>query len=52
MQRVLRPGGTTILLETLGTGQETLHPPTPELAALYDLLQIKYGFNQTRIRTD
>lgn len=52
MERILRPGGTAILLETLGTGRETPQPPTPELAALYEWLQTEYGFNQTWLRTD
>ena len=29
MKRILKPGGTFILLETLGTGYETPTPPTP-----------------------
>jgi ubiquinone/menaquinone biosynthesis C-methylase UbiE len=48
--RVLRPGGTVIILETLGTGYETPHPPD-SLAAYYALLEQK-GFHFDWIRTD
>ena len=53
MARVLRPGGTGILIETLGTGSEAPRPPTPELAELYRWLETEQGFiNHTWIRTD
>lgn len=51
MKRVLRPGGTAIILETLGTGWEKPHPPTEALAAYYALLEEEYGFSSTWIRT-
>jgi ubiquinone/menaquinone biosynthesis C-methylase UbiE len=37
MRRVARPGGTIIILETLGTGYETPHPPD-SLAEYYATL--------------
>ena len=52
MQRVLRPGGTIIILETLGTGHETPQPPHEGLAAYYDWLENEYGFESAWIRTD
>lgn len=52
MERVLRPGGTIILLETLGTGQTSPRPPHAGLAAYYDLLERERGFASTWIRTD
>jgi hypothetical protein len=52
MRRVLRPGGTAIILETLGTGRETPHPPSEALAAYYAMLETDYGFASTWIRTD
>lgn len=53
MARVLRPGGTGIVIETLGTGNETPQPPTPELAVFYRWLEEEQGFsNHTWIRTD
>jgi ubiquinone/menaquinone biosynthesis C-methylase UbiE len=50
MRRVARPGGTIIILETLGTGYETPHPPA-ELADYYAALETA-GFTSTWIRTD
>jgi ubiquinone/menaquinone biosynthesis C-methylase UbiE len=50
MKRVLRPGGTIILLETLGTGHETPMPPD-ELVAYFAFLEAE-GFTATWIRTD
>jgi len=50
MRRVLRPGGTIIVLETMGTGYETPHPPD-ELAEYYAFLD-REGFCSTWIRTD
>jgi len=52
MARILRPGGTAILLETLGTGSETPAPPTPELAEFYEWLVVEHGFDHTWVRTD
>ena len=50
MRRVVRPGGTIIILETLGTGFETPHP-MDKLTAYYSFLE-KAGFSSTWIRTD
>lgn len=52
MQRILKPGGTFILLETLGTGYETPTPPSPHLAELYNWWEPTYELNHTWIRTD
>lgn len=52
MLRVLRPGGTAFILETLGTGSESPAPPTPGLAVYYDWLESEQGFSATWIRTD
>jgi ubiquinone/menaquinone biosynthesis C-methylase UbiE len=51
MQRILRPGGTAILLETLGTGFETPTPP-PHLVPLYQWWETEQGFSFRWIRTD
>jgi ubiquinone/menaquinone biosynthesis C-methylase UbiE len=51
MKRVLRPGGTIILFETMGTGYESPHPPD-FLKPYYALLEDKYGFNYKWIRLD
>jgi ubiquinone/menaquinone biosynthesis C-methylase UbiE len=52
MTRILKPGGTMIVLETLGTGFETPTPPTAGLAELYRWLEDEHGFAGTWIRTD
>jgi ubiquinone/menaquinone biosynthesis C-methylase UbiE len=52
MQRVLRPGGTIIIIETLGTGFTAPKPPTEALAACYRALEEELGFQSTWIRTD
>jgi ubiquinone/menaquinone biosynthesis C-methylase UbiE len=52
MQRILRPGGTAILLETMGTGRETPQPPHAGLADFYAWLEGEHGFSSTWIRTD
>jgi ubiquinone/menaquinone biosynthesis C-methylase UbiE len=52
MKRVLRPGGTIIILETLGTGRTTPQPPHEGLAAYYNWLENEHGFAATWIRTD
>jgi ubiquinone/menaquinone biosynthesis C-methylase UbiE len=52
MWRVLRPGGTVVLLETLGTGEKTPRPPHPTLADYYAFLEIERGFSSTWVRTD
>ena len=50
MQRIVRPGGTVIILETQGTGSTSPHPPEPmkEYFAYLDAA----GFSSTWIRTD
>ena len=52
MLRLLRSGGTVILLETLGTGNETPAPPNEGLAQFYTMLENEYGFARTALRTD
>ncbi|MCP4541659.1 MAG: methyltransferase domain-containing protein [Chloroflexi bacterium] len=52
MKRVLRPGGTVVILETLGTGSEKPCPPNDALAAYYAWLENEHGFSSTWIRTD
>jgi ubiquinone/menaquinone biosynthesis C-methylase UbiE len=52
MRRVLRSGGTAIMLETLGTGRESPQPPSDSLAAYYKMLEDELGFSVTWIRTD
>lgn len=52
MKRVLRPGGTVMILETLGTGSEKPCPPNGALAMYYAWLEREHGFASTWIRTD
>lgn len=51
MHRVLRPGGTIVIFETMGTGYETPQPPD-FLRAYYALLEEKYGFAHQWLRLD
>ncbi|MGG4345842.1 class I SAM-dependent methyltransferase [Paenibacillus lautus] len=51
LQRVLRPGGTILILETMGTGTETPNPPD-FLTGYYAQLEHRYGFSHQWIRTD
>jgi ubiquinone/menaquinone biosynthesis C-methylase UbiE len=52
LARVVKPGGTLILIETLGTGFTEPAPPTPELAEYYAWLEHERGFERRAIRTD
>lgn len=51
LHRVLRPGGTMLILETMGTGTEKPNPPD-FLTGYYALLEQQYGFSHRWIRTD
>lgn len=51
IKRVLRPGGTAIIFETMGTGYETPHPPA-FLHDYYKCLEQDYGFSPSWIRLD
>lgn len=51
MRRVLRPGGTIVILETLGTGYETPTPPD-NMKDYLAFLEDEMGFSSTWIRTD
>ncbi len=52
MDRALRPGGTLIVVETLGTGETSPAPPTRELAEYYAWLGEAQGMRSLAIRTD
>lgn len=51
MRRVLKPGGTLILAETLGTGREEPQAPTAGLAQYFSWLEAQ-GFTRVTLRTD
>ena len=50
LRRVLRPGGTIIILETMGTGAEAPNPP-PDLLPYFRYLE-EQGFTPSWFRTD
>ena len=50
--RLVKPGGSLILIETLGTGCRAPHPPGPTLPLLFSWLQKERGFTLKWIRTD
>ena len=52
MRRVLRPGGTIIIIETLGTGETEPRPMADWFAEYFDFLENDLGFQSTAIRTD
>jgi ubiquinone/menaquinone biosynthesis C-methylase UbiE len=52
MQRVLRPGGTIIIVETLGTGCTEPAPPAAWFVDYYAFLENELGFQSTWVRTD
>lgn len=52
IMRVLRPGGTALLIETMGTGVEQSAPPNDVLAALYHWWETEHGFEPGTVRTD
>jgi ubiquinone/menaquinone biosynthesis C-methylase UbiE len=52
MHRVVAPGGTLIILETLSTGSLTPQPPNAELGEYYDWLERDWGFSCETIATD
>ena len=52
MRRAVKPGGTLIILETLGTGVLEPGPPNTALAAYYAWLENELGFRRQVIATD
>ena len=50
--RLVKPGGALILIETLGTGCRTPHPPGPSLPLFFSWLQNECGFATRWCRTD
>jgi len=51
LHRVLKPHGTIIIFETMGTGTETPNPPG-FLTSYYTALEEEYGFQHKWIRMD
>jgi len=52
MGRILKPAGTAILIETIGSGRRRPPAPSAELAQLYAYWQERCGFAYRWIRTD
>jgi len=52
LARVVKPGGTLVVIETLGTGFTEPAPPAPELAEYYAWLESDRGFRRHAVRTD
>ena len=52
MERMLKPGGVALIIETLGTGHEKPIEPTKELSDYYSYLENELGFTRSWIRTD
>lgn len=52
MERIVKPSGTIILIETMGTGNRQPQPPSEGLAELYQYWQEDCGFSSQWIRTD
>jgi hypothetical protein len=52
MLRVLRPGGTALVIETLGTGHTSPFEPPAPLAHLFAMLVGERHFERCWIRTD
>lgn len=51
MERAVRPGGATVVIETLGTGAEA-PAPSPALAEYYAWMEQERGYQRVALRTD
>src|SRR5579883_705339 len=51
-ERIVKSGGTLIVIETLGTGFTEPCPPSPELAEYYQWLEEVQQFRRVTLRTD
>lgn len=52
MDRLLRPGGIAVLMETMTTGSRIPNPPNAALADLYAWWEHEHGFRRIDVRTD
>ena len=52
VRKNLAPGGTVVLIETLGTNALSPAAPHPRLAEFYQILQSRHGLRQTALSTD
>ncbi|AFG37081.1 class I SAM-dependent methyltransferase [Spirochaeta africana] len=51
-EKMVRPGGKVIIIETLGTNLEQPEPPGELLTAFYDYLETVRGYQRTVVSTD
>ena len=51
-ERVTIPGGSIVIIETLGTNAETPGAPLPALDTFYRLLESEHGFSRETVPTD
>lgn len=52
LKRVTKPGGSVVIIETLGSGTETPGAPTAALAQFYSILESEHQFQRMSLRTD
>lgn len=52
IQRILRKSGIILIIESLGTGNETARSPNARLERMYSYLENELAFTKTVIRTD
>ena len=52
MLRVVKPGGSLMIMETMTTGALVPAPPNAELAEYYGWLEDTWGYSRSVIRTD
>jgi ubiquinone/menaquinone biosynthesis C-methylase UbiE len=52
LERVVRPGGTVVVIETLGTGTREPEAPNDALAEYYAWLESERGFQRVTLHTD
>jgi ubiquinone/menaquinone biosynthesis C-methylase UbiE len=52
MERMLKPEGAALIIETLGTGHKQPIEPMKELSQYYAFLENELGFSRSWIRTD
>ena len=51
-EKNIRPGGTVILIETLGTNADVPNAPTEKLGYFYEQLEHQHGYERYAVRTD
>ena len=52
LEQTLKPGGASVLIETLGTNTSEPRAPSEALARFYRLLEDEHGYKREELRTD